>query len=192
MKPCIAPHASSHPGESSMRSSTFRFDGPLPPRWCAVQFGPGRCPWRCPSMPRSPSTSSTRHPSMPVRLARSRPHNGGRHHGQLHWRAQRRPVVRRAYPNGRWHRRALPGLGQRCQWNSTAGYLFADYTFDLANSSATETFTLVFQALFGAAGNKTDASGVDAFAESLLSVFDTSNVRSDLLRLPFRHGQSRQ
>lgn len=65
--------------------------------------------------------------------------------------------------------------GSSANGDSTAGYLFADYTFDLANSSATETFTLVFKALYGGAGNKTNATGVDAFAESLFSVFDTAS-----------------
>ena len=160
-----------------MRSSTFRLDGPLPPHWCAVQLGPGRCPWRCPSMPRSPSTSSTRrHPSMPVRLARSRPATGADTTASFTGAPSGGPLSGALTQTGDGIGVHFQASGSSANGDSTAGYLFADYTFDLANSSATETFTLVFKALFGAAGNKTDASGVDAFAESLLSVFDTSNV----------------
>jgi hypothetical protein len=51
----------------------------------------------------------------------------------------------------------IQASGSSANGDSTAGPLFADYTFNLANSSATETFTLVFKALFGALGNTTNA-----------------------------------
>lgn len=49
--------------------------------------------------------------------------------------------------------------------------LFADYTLFLSNSSAVETFTIVFRALIS---NLVDASGADAFAFSDISVRDAS------------------
>lgn len=50
--------------------------------------------------------------------------------------------------------------------------LFADYTLFLSNSSAVETFTIVFRALIS---NLVDATGADAFAFSDISVRDASN-----------------
>lgn len=64
--------------------------------------------------------------------------------------------------------------GSSANGSSQAGYLFADYSFSLTNTSATETFTIAFSALYGRSGNTTLASGVDAFAESLFSVLDPS------------------
>ena len=49
--------------------------------------------------------------------------------------------------------------------------LFADYTLFLSNSSAVETFTIIFRALIS---NVVGASGTDAFAFSDLSVLDAS------------------
>lgn len=51
--------------------------------------------------------------------------------------------------------------------------LFADYTLFLSNSSAVETFTIVFQALIA---NLVGASGADAFAFSDLSVLNASSA----------------
>ena len=51
--------------------------------------------------------------------------------------------------------------------------LFADYTLSLSNSSAVETFTIVFRALIS---NVVGASGADAFAFSDLSVLDASST----------------
>ena len=51
--------------------------------------------------------------------------------------------------------------------------LFADYTLFLSNSSAVETFTVVFRALIS---NGVAASGTDAFAFSDISVLDASLI----------------
>ncbi len=50
--------------------------------------------------------------------------------------------------------------------------LFADYSLSLSNTSATETFTLVFEAIVQ---NSVAASGDDAFAYSDISVLDALN-----------------
>ncbi|HEY1090520.1 MAG TPA: hypothetical protein VGE47_05460 [Burkholderiaceae bacterium] len=51
--------------------------------------------------------------------------------------------------------------------------LFADYLFNLSNSSATDTLTIFFRAT---AINNVSASGADAYAHSLLSVRDELNA----------------
>lgn len=55
--------------------------------------------------------------------------------------------------------------------SATTDGLFADYLFMLANSSATETYTVTFRAT---ATNNVGASGADAFAYSDLSVLDAA------------------
>jgi hypothetical protein len=57
----------------------------------------------------------------------------------------------------------------------TAGPVFVDYRIDLSNTSATQTFTILFQAAYGQ-GNVVQANGGDAFAASSLSVYDAANT----------------
>lgn len=52
---------------------------------------------------------------------------------------------------------------------SSAGPLFADYALSLTNSSATDTFTILFRGLYS---NSVSASGADAYAHSLWSFKD--------------------
>jgi hypothetical protein len=51
--------------------------------------------------------------------------------------------------------------------------LFADYSFHLLNSSAVQTYTVVFR---GAFVNAVAATGSDAFAQSTISVRDSANT----------------
>ncbi|MFG6442750.1 hypothetical protein [Roseateles sp. LKC17W] len=64
----------------------------------------------------------------------------------------------------------------------TAGFVFVDYRIDLINTSATQTFTILFQAAYGQ-GNLAQASGDDAFAASSLSVYDA--VYTELIYTDF-------
>ena len=52
---------------------------------------------------------------------------------------------------------------------SSAGPLFVDYALSLTNSSATDTFTILFRGLYS---NSVSASGADAYAHSLWSFKD--------------------
>jgi hypothetical protein len=66
-------------------------------------------------------------------------------------------------------------LSSRTAPDMTAGPVFADYRIDLSNTSATQTFTILFQAAYGQ-GNLVQANGGDAYAASSLSVYDAANT----------------